>query len=224
MHLVTEPDTNEKEIRSIESVKEFCQLTGIEYEQRVNEIYKNTPPKENCNRPDDVQDKPGHYKLAPGHYGCFLAHKNAMIADNNKDYDYVLIFEGDVIIDTPISELYNKLVEFNQTAIKTDMDIIGFGNPTDNRNLNGPKIDDIHTDVTPFVPAQSYLITRNKLAGIKEKLNTLPWDAFDLWICNVAKLRVGTADKIYTKHLPGFSIIEQEFKGMDDNSPEIYAK
>ena len=124
-----------------------------------------------------------------------------MLAENNEDYDYVLIFEGDVIVDSPYSELYSKLIDFNQTAIETDMDIIGFGNPTNNRNLNGPKVNDIHTDVTPFVPAQSYLITRTKLAGIREKLSTLPWDAFDLWICNVAKLRVGTADKIYTKHL-----------------------
>jgi hypothetical protein len=45
-----------------------------------------------------------------------------------------------------------------------------------------------------------------------------------MWVCNVARLKVGTAEKIYTKHLPGFSIIEQEFKGMDENSPEIYAK
>jgi glycosyltransferase involved in cell wall biosynthesis len=224
MHLVTEPETNEKEINSIENIKDFCNKTGIKYEQRINKIWTDTPPKENCNRPNDVQDKPGYYKLAPGHYGCFLAHKNAMLADDNKEYDYVLIFEGDVIIDTPFNELYNKLIEFNQTAIKADMDIIGFGNPTNNRNLTGPKIDDIYTDVTPFVPAQSYLITKDKLANIKEKLNTLPWDAFDLWVCNVAKLRVGTADKIYTKHLPGFSIIEQEFKGMDENSPEIYAK
>jgi glycosyltransferase involved in cell wall biosynthesis len=224
MHLVTEPETNEKEINSIENIKDFCNKTGIKYEQHINKIWTDTPPKENCNRPNDVQDKPGYYKLAPGHYGCFLAHKNAMLADDNKEYDYVLIFEGDVIIDTPFNELYNKLIEFNQTAIKADMDIIGFGNPTNNRNLTGPKIDDIYTDVTPFVPAQSYLITKDKLANIKEKLNTLPWDAFDLWVCNVAKLRVGTADKIYTKHLPGFSIIEQEFKGMDENSPEIYAK
>jgi FkbM family methyltransferase len=224
MHLVTEPETNEKEKRSVENVKEFCELTGIEYEQRVNVIYKDVPPKDNCARPDDVQDKPGYYKLAPGHYGCYLAHKNAMLAENNDDYDYVLIFEGDVIIDTPYSELYSKLIEFNQTAIKTDMDIIGFGNPTKDRNLNGPKIDDIHTDVTPFVPAQSYLITRSKLDRIRDKVNNTPWDAFDLWVCNVAKLRVGTADKIYTKHLPGFSIIEQEFKGMDEHSPEIYAK
>ena len=224
MHLVTEPETNEKEMRSVENIREFCELTGIKYEQRINEIYRDVPPKENCARPDDVQDKPGYYKLAPGHYGCYLAHKNAMLAEDNKDYDYVLIFEGDVIVDSPYSELYTKLIEFNQTAIKTDMDIIGFGNPTNNRNLNGPKVDDIHTDVTPFVPAQSYLITRSKIDSIQEKVRTFPWDAFDLWVCNIARLRVGTADKIYTKHLPGFSIIEQEFKGMDENSPEIYAK
>ena len=50
------------------------------------------------------------------------------------------------------------------------------------------------------------------------------WDAFDMWICNVAQLKVGTAEKIYTKHLPGFSIIEQEDKSTDENSPLIYAK
>jgi len=67
------------------------------------------------------------------------------------------------------------------------------------------------------------LINNNKLDKIKLLINTTPWDAFDMWVCNVARLRVGTAEKIYTKHLPGFSIIEQEFKGMDENSPEIYA-
>ena len=29
------PDTNEKEIRSVKSIKEFCQSTGIKYEQRI---------------------------------------------------------------------------------------------------------------------------------------------------------------------------------------------
>ena len=67
------------------------------------------------------------------------------------------------------------------------------------------------------------MINNNKLDKIKLLINTTPWDAFDMWVCNVARLRVGTAEKIYTKHLPGFSIIEQEFKGMDENSPEIYA-
>ena len=55
-------------------------------------------------------------------------------------------------------------------------------------------------------------------------LESTPWDAFDLWVCNVAKLKVGTAEKIYTKHLPGFSIVEQEIKNTDENSPLIFIK
>ena len=74
-----------------------------------------------------------------------------------------------------------------------------------------------------LIPAQSYLINNDKLDKIKDKFNNLPWDAFDMWICNVARLKVGTAEKIYTKHLPGFSIIEQEIKTTDENSPLIYA-
>ena len=223
MHLVTEPNTNEKEIRSIESVREFCELTGIKYEQRINKIWTDTPPKDTCNRPDDVQDRPGYYKLAPGHYGCFVAHRDAIISEDNKDYDYVLVFEGDVIVDSPFSELRQALDRFSRIAKENNQDIIGFGNPFNNRNLNGPKIEDVYTDVTPFIPAQSYLINKETLPKLQFQFQELPWDAFDMWVCNVAKLKVGTAEKIYTKHLPGFSIIEQEFKGMDENSPEIYA-
>ena len=222
MHLVTEPDTNEKEIKSIENIRDFCDKTGIKYEQRINKIWKGLPPIDTCNRPHDVQDKPGYYKLAPGHYGCYLAHKNAILAKDNKEYDYVLVFEGDVVVDYDYNKLTNALDRFSRISNETNMDVIGFGNPTAARNLSGPKVEDIHTDVTPFIPAQSYLINNSKLNEIQNKLNALPWDAFDMWVCNVAKLRVGTADVIYTKHIPGFSIIEQEFKGMDENSPEIY--
>ena len=170
MHLVTDPENNPKEIRSIENIKDFCEKTGIIYEQRVNVIWKETPPSENCARPTEVQDKPGYYKLAPGHYGCYLAHKNAILTADNKEYDYVLIFEGDVIIDSDYTELYDALQRFSRLAKETDMDIIGFGNPWQNRNLNGPKIEDIYTDVTPFVPAQSYLINQNKIERIVELL------------------------------------------------------
>jgi len=224
MHLVTDPHNNPKEVKSVENIKKFCESTGIKYEQRINRIWTELPPKDTCNRPDDVQDVPGYYKLAPGHYGCFVAHRDAIISEDNKNYDYVLIFEGDVIIDSDYNELYESLQRFSRLAKENNQDLIGFGNPFNNRNLNGPKIEDIYTDVTPFIPAQSYLINKEWISKFQYLFQELPWDAFDMWVCNVAQLKVGTAEKIYTKHLPGFSIIEQEFKGMDENSPEIYAK
>ena len=88
--------------------------------------------------------------------------------------------------------------------------------------LNGPKIEDIWTDVTPFIPAQSYLITQSKINRIKHLLENTPWDAIDLWMCNVARLKIGTAEKIYTKHLPGYSIIEQTVKDGKTDNPLIF--
>ncbi len=224
LHLVTEPTTNEKEIRSIENIKKFCKHTGIEYDQRINKIWTEMPPTDTCHRPTEVQEKPGYYKLAPGHYGCYLAHKNAICEINNNKYDFILIFEGDVIVDSDFDELYNSFSRFVRISNEQDQDIIGFGNPWQARNLNGPKIEDIHTNVTPFIPAQSYLITKDKLPNIVNLLNTTKWDAFDLWVCNVAQLKVGTAEKIYTKHIPGFSIVEQEIKTTDNHSPLIFLK
>jgi GR25 family glycosyltransferase involved in LPS biosynthesis len=222
MHLVTEPNTNSKEIRSIENITDFCEKMGIKYEQRINQIWTETPPADTCARPDVVQDKPGYYKLAPGHYGCYLAHKNAICAEDNIDYDFVLIVEGDTVIDSDYQELYDSLIRFNRLSHQTDMDVIGFGNPWQNRNLNGPKIEDIWTDVTPFIPAQSYLITQNKVNKIKHLLENTPWDAIDLWMCNIARLKIGTAEKIYTKHLPGYSIIEQTVKDGKTDNPLIF--
>ena len=224
MHLVTEPKTNPKEIRSVKNIKDFCKAKNIKYEMRTNAIWTKTPPKDTCNRPDDVQDQPGYYKLAPGHYGCYKAHTNALLAKDNIEYDYVLIFEGDVIIDSDYDELYDSLIRFSRIAKEQDQDLIGFGNPYQNRNLNGPKIEDVYTNVTPFIPAQSYLINKDKVKYIQNKVKNTKWDAFDMWVCNVAQLKVGTAEKIYTKHLPGFSIIEQKDKSTDENSPLIYAK
>ena len=222
MHLVTDPYNDPKEIRSIKNITDFCDKIGIKYEQRINKIWTEIPPADTCARPDVVQDKPGYYKLAPGHYGCYLAHKNAICAEDNTEYDYILIIEGDTVIDSDYQELYDSLIRFNRLAHQTDMDIIGFGNPWQNRNLNGPKIEDIWTDVTPFIPAQSYLITQNKINKIKHLLENTPWDAIDLWICNVARLRIGTAEKIYTKHLPGYSIIEQTVKDGKTDNPLIF--
>ena len=64
--------------------------------------------------------------------------------------------------------------------------------------------------------------TKDKVAKIKQLLETTPWDAIDLWMCNVARLRIGTAEKIYTKHLPGFSIIEQTIKDANTDNPLIF--
>ena len=223
LHLVTEPDTNEKEQRSIENLKSFCNHTGITYDMRVNKIWKDLPPSDTCQRPEHIDWKPapvgeGFGKLTPGHYGCYLAHKNAICLEDNKNYDFVLIFEGDAIVESNFNELHNSLLRFNRIANEQELDVVGFGNPKQITKIVGPQIEDVHCNCNALVPAQSYLIPTQKLNNWKEKLKVGKWEAWDLWVWNVGKMKIGIADKVYTKHLPGFSIIDQENKSKNDSA------
>ena len=223
LHLVTEPKTNKKEQRSIENLKSFCNHTGITYDMRVNKIWKDLPPSDTCQRPEHIDWKPasvgeGFGKLTPGHYGCYLAHKNAICLEDNKNYDFVLIFEGDTIVESNFNELHNSLLRFNRIANEQELDVVGFGNPKQITKIVGPQIEDVHCNCNALVPAQSYLIPTQKLNNWKEKLKVGKWEAWDLWIWNVGKMKIGIADKVYTKHLPGFSIIDQENKSKNDNA------
>jgi glycosyltransferase involved in cell wall biosynthesis len=223
LHLITEPDTNEKEQRSIENLKSFCDHTNIKYDMRVNKIWKDLPPSDTCHRPEHIDWKPapignGFGKLTPGHYGCYLAHKNAILLEDNKDYDFVLIFEGDTIIDSDFDELYDSLFRFDKIANEQELDVVGFGNPKQTTKIVGPQIEDVHCNAILFVPAQSYLIPNQSLSHWKEKLQNKKWEAWDLWIMNVGQMKSGIADKVYTKQLPGFSIIDQENKSKNDSA------
>ena len=228
LHLVTEPESNDKEKRSIENLKSYCNRTGIKYDMRVNKIWKDLPPSDNCVRPEHIDFTPapiggGWGKLTPGHYGCYLAHKNAIILDDNKNYDFVLVFEGDVIIDKDLEdELFNSLLRFNKIACDESLDLVGFGNPTSSTEILGHQVEDVHINPMHFVPAQSYLIPNQSLDNWKFKLENEKWEAWDLWIMNIARMKTSIADKVYTKHLPGFSLVDQVDKNKNNDNPLIF--
>lgn len=221
VHLVTEPETNPKELRSIHSLKDFANaFDNVEYHQKINEIYRDLPPVDTCNRPNDVALSPGYFKLSPGHYGCFLAHKNGISLPDNNQYDFILVFEGDVIIDAPYQELYDNLIRWSQLAKEENVDMVGFGNYCAER-YDGER-EDLMLNLSIFAPAQSYLINREKLPTFVEKFENCKWDAFDLWMTKVAKLHGAMANKIYTKHLPGYSIVDRKDKNKDNDYAAIF--
>jgi len=222
VHLVTEPDINPKELTSTKSLKDFANNFGnVEYYQKVNEIYKELPPKDTCHRPKDISMEPGYFKLSPGHYGCFLAHKNGITMESNNDFDFILVFEGDVIIDHDYEDLYNNLIRWSKLAKEEDIDMVGFGNYCAER-FQG-KREDLLLNLSIFAPAQSYLINREKLPNFVSRFNTRKWDAFDLWMTKVAGLHGAMADKVYTKHLPGYSIVDKKDKNKDNDYAQIFA-
>lgn len=221
VHLVTEPKTNQKELRSAFSLKDFSSnFDNVEYYEKVNGIYTELPPIDNCNRPHDVSPEPGYFKLSPGHYGCYLAHKNGITLPDNDKYDFILVFEGDVIIDAPYQELYDNLIRWSQLAKEENIDMVGFGNYCAER-YNGQR-DDLLLNLSIFAPAQSYLVNKEKLPKFVEKFETCKWEAFDLWMTKVAGLHGAMADKVYTKHLPGYSIVDKKDKNKDNDYAAIF--
>lgn len=221
IHLVTEPEKNIKEKRSVESITSFCNtFDDIEYCQTINDVYKDLPPSYNCNRPEDISIEPGHMKLSPGHYGCYLAHKNGIESSNNLDYDIVLVFEGDAIIDTDYYELYYNLIRWSYMIKNEDIDILGFGNYVDAGEY--VKLDDLLLTNRFFIPAHAYLINTDRISRVVEKLNTTKWDAFDLWITSCANLNCAIADKIYVKQISGYSLIDKKEKNENNSLSGIY--
>ena len=80
----------------------------------------------------------------------------------------------------------------------------------------------MYTSPIHFVPAQSYLIPNQSLNNWKFKLENEKWEAWDLWIMNIGRMKTSIADKVYTKHLPGFSLVDQKEKNKNNDNPLIF--
>lgn len=211
VHLVTDPKNDPKEKQSVHNLKTFCSKYPVEYKQCINEIYKSLPPRENCNRPDSVNMEPGNGNLSPGHYGCFLAHKNGISLEDNINYDFVLIFE-DAVINHDFDDFYNKLKHYYDITIKEDLEYFNLANNQGQGYTYDMDRGDYVLGVHFFIPAQSYMIPREKLKSVQFKFKICPWDAYDLWITKVARMKTGCSKQIYTKHCSGYSHVDKCIK------------
>lgn len=219
VHLVTDPQNNEREQKSIDSIKSFANDNDIHYTQVLNEIYKDIPPTDNCYRPDDIAMEPGHMKLTPGHYGCYLAHKKGITLPENKDYDIIIVFEGDAVITEDHQVLLNKILGWSGIAKKEILDLVGFGNITTNYKH---KTDDIFVGVSAFIPAHAYFINKERLQFVSDKLTDSKWDVFDLWVRGSANLTCGVTDKVYAQQISGYSLLDKKIKNKDNDLKIIY--
>jgi len=155
--------------------------------------------------------EPGGGSLSPGHYGCFLAHKNGINLQDNIDYDYILIFE-DAFINTDFKLFFERLDHYYNIIKQEDLDIFNLGNNQGQGYTYDVEKADYIVGNKFFIPAHSYMIPREKIKTLQFKLNTCPWDAYDLWITQCAKLRTGCSKTIYTKHCSGYSFVDKCIK------------
>jgi len=103
--------------------------------------------------------------------------------------------------------------------LEHDLDVVGFGNVDYGHKQ---KIEDLLIDVHTFAPAQSYLIPGGKIGKFRDMHSNCKWDAADLWLTRVADFKTAIATTIYTKHLAGFSIVDQKHKSKDNDVSQIF--
>ena len=228
VHIQTTRD-DEREQLSRESLQPVS-AHGVEYVLHANELYKDLPPRFNAGRPQCVSDKLFTEEdvqkygtaLTPAHYGCYEAFKNAILTEFDSDIDYLIVCEGDCLLEKPVNEFLDKVYQACEIIKRTNIGYFSFG---DTKTLD---FGWHQSNVIENVPNQELLFITDKIIGLQcimfpkkarkyllEKLRTHKWDAADIYFNQIftnAPLRMGILKERITTQADGLSIIDNEFK------------
>ena len=194
---------------------------GWEYKLHLNQPYKSLPPSYNCIRPacvsmelfNEQQVQQYGTALTPAHYGCYQAFKDAILSEFN-NCDYLIVCEGDCIIETDIHFFVQKVEECAHLLGPNNIEFMSFG---DKDTLEygwpqSPVIKDVNDDMyvtNHIIGLQCIMFPAHVAPWLKETLRTHKWDAADIYFNNIfAGDRMGIVKKRLTTQADGFSLID----------------
>jgi len=228
VHLQT-TNNDEREQLSRESLKRVSDY-GIEYVLHTNEPYKSLPPSHNCVRPQCVsmelfdEDKVNQLgtALTPPHYGCFESFKNGILSEFDNELDFLIVCEGDCLIESSIEEFVEKLKQSCDLVNEWDISYFSFG---DTKTLD---FGWHQSNVIKEIPGQDLLFITDKIIGLQcimfprkmkeflhNQLRNHKWDAADIFfnlIFTEYGLNMGILKNRITTQVDGISLIDKEFK------------
>lgn len=219
LHLLNNLD-GEREKASISSLKKLASF-GLDYQQIITPKNLEVLDSANCNRPEMISDKPGHYLLTPSHYGCFLSHKKAICENFIENHDAILICECDCVVFGEYKEVYEKIINTYYLNNKYNLISTSFGKQIANIKHENIENDLYWTNVQS--EAHCYLIAKQHIKEYSEKLMNSKWDTYDLW-ANIflADKKRGIYEIPYALQEPGISSLDLIFKQgkiIDNNVP-----
>jgi hypothetical protein len=202
---------------SLEQIKDH----GWEYKLHLNQPYKSLPPSYNCIRPNCVsmelfneqQVQQHGTALTPAHYGCYQAFRDAILSEFH-DCDFLMVCEGDCIIETDIHNFIQKVEECAHLLGPNNIEFMSFGDK-DTLEYGWPqspevrKINDVMYETNHIIGLQSIMFPAHIAPWLKETLRTYPWDAADMYfniIFNNQKM--GIVYERLTTQADGFSLID----------------
>jgi len=228
VHLQT-TNNDEREQISRESLQKLIPY-GVQYVLHTNELYKSLPPSHNCLRPqcvsmdlfDEDTTKSLGTALTPAHYGCFDSFKNAILSEFNDDLDFLIVCEGDCVIEIPIDQFIRTVIECCSLINENDISYFSFG---DTKTLD---FGWHQSTVVKKIPNQDLLFITDKIIGLQcimfpkkskeflhNQLRNHKWDAADIYFNTIFtehELNMGILKNRITTQVDGLSLIDKEYK------------
>jgi glycosyltransferase involved in cell wall biosynthesis len=219
---------DEREQKSRESLSRISEY-GIEYVLHTNERYADLPPKNNCMRPqcvsmelfDEAKIQEIGTALTPSHYGCYEAFKNAILTEFN-DADFLIVCEGDCIIEKPINEFVDAIKQAAKIIQENNIGYFSFGDThtLEHGWLQSPVMAEIPNQELCFITnhiigLQSIMFPKNAKSYLFEKLRTHKWDAADMYFNSIFRYspyKMGIVKNRFTTQANGFSLIDKQDK------------
>jgi glycosyltransferase involved in cell wall biosynthesis len=215
-------DEREQQSRaSLERVKDY----GWEYVLHTNEPYKSLPPSYNCLRPSCVsmelfseqQVQLYGTALTPAHYGCYQAFRDAILSEFN-DCDFLMVCEGDCIIEVPLNEFVSTVEECSYNMVPNNINYMSFGDKDTLEHgwPQSPIIKDVNDKMyvtNHIIGLQSIMFPIKEANYLKHSLRTHKWDASDMYFNIIfAGNQMGIVKKRLTTQADGFSLIDNTQK------------
>lgn len=194
---------------------------GWEYKLQLNQPYKSLPPSYNCIRPacvsmelfNEQQVQQYGTALTPAHYGCYEAFKNAILSEFHS-CDYLIVCEGDCIIETPIEEFISTVEDCAAKLVENGIEYMSFGDKDTLEHgwPQSPVVRDINDKMyvtNHLIGLQCIMFPAHIAPWLKETLRMHRWDAADMYFNNIfAGDRMGIVKKRLTTQADGFSLID----------------
>jgi FkbM family methyltransferase len=221
VHLQT--NTNDDREKASRLSLAALEKIGVEYVLHVNNRYTSLPPSHNCARPECVSiKKTNPSSLTPAHYGCYEAFKMAIMSEFDSSLDYLMICEGDCLIEVPAEEFSSILHKVSEAMEKEKIDYFSFGDSRaldtgviQSNVLQTPENQKLCYVTDKIIGLQCVMFSRRARSKILRYLRTEKWDAADMYFNEMfwkLNLKKGILYKRATTQADGFSLIDNESK------------
>lgn len=226
LQITKDDERQEKSRNSIQGVRDF----GWEYVLHTNIPYTDLPPKYNCLRPDCVsidlfnEEQVGRLgtALTPSHFGCYESFKNAVLSEFDSDIDFLMLCEGDCVIEVPIQEFVEKVERACELIRDNNIAYMSFGDKDTLEHgwLQSPVVQEIPNQDLMYVTnhligIQSIMFPKWMRGFLKDSFRTHPWDAADIFLSTIIKkggFKMGIVKERLTTQADGYSMIDKQFK------------